>query len=150
VITYTVEPWDDYFRDCQDLWVEHYEEIGTNKDKMPMGPHIEGYEWLESQGQLQIICARKEGLLIGYSLVIIRRHLHYPTFCGFEDSYFVRKSERKGTVGIRLIKETLSVLEKRGVKKVFFLTKEFLDRGPVFERLGFKKCDTMYSKWLGE
>ncbi len=148
-ITYQLESWSDYYKDCQALWVEHYDEIARDKDKMPMAPDVETYKFLESRGQLQILTVRKDGKMIGYQLTIIKPHLHYSTLCGFEDSYFLSKSERKGMAGVRLITQAIKHMEKRGVEKIFFMTKAFLDRGRIFEYLGFTKCDIVYSKWIG-
>lgn len=149
-ITYQLESWSDYYRDCQDLWREHYDEIATHKDEMEMSPDIASYRFIESQGQLQILTARENGKMIGYQISVVKRHLHYATLCGFEDSYFLTKSSRVGITGIRLIKEALKYMKARGVKKVFFHTKAFFDLGRIFEYLGFTKSDTIYSLWIGD
>lgn len=148
-ITYQIESWTDYYRDCQELWIEHYNEIARDKDKMPMSPDIEAFKFLESRGQLQILTVRQDGKMIGYQLTIIRNHLHYAVLCGFEDSYFLKKDCRKGMAGVRMIKEAIKHMQIRGVKKVFFLTKAFLNRGKIFEYLGFTQSDIMYAKWIG-
>lgn len=148
-ITYTLEPWDDYFRDCQTLWLEHYAEIAGMPDRQSMSPDIGFFQFLESKGALQILTARRAGTMIGYCLVVIRRHTHYDTFCGFEDSYYLRQSERKGMVGVRLITNSLYHLRKRGVSQVFFMTKTSKDLSKLFSRLGFKHCDEVFTKWIG-
>lgn len=149
-ITYQLESWTDYYRDCQALWIEHYDEIATNKDKMPMQPDIETFMEMERQGKLQILVARIAGCMIGYQVSIIARHLHYSVLCGYEDSYFLTKKHRKGFAGIRLIKEAIRHMKNRGVKKIFFHTKAFADKGRLFDFLGFSKSDILYSKWIGD
>jgi GNAT superfamily N-acetyltransferase len=150
-VTFHVEPWASYYPECVPLWVEHYEEFApAHEGKMEMGPDVRVYEALDKAGQLQVLVARSAGQMVGYCLVAIRPHIHYSkSLCGFEDSYFVTKSHRKGLVGYKLIKETLRHLEQRGVQRAYFMTKEFLSIAKLLERLGMKKIDTVYAIWLG-
>lgn len=149
MITYQQEGWSSYYTDCQALWHEHYAELATNKDSMQMSPDIETYKALEQQGNLLILTARENGTLIGYQIAVVRRHLHYSTLCGFEDAYFLTKAKRQGMIGVRLITESLKLMKQRGVQKVFFMTKNVLNKGLIFERLGFTRSDITYSKWIG-
>jgi L-amino acid N-acyltransferase YncA len=150
VITYQLEPWDTYYRDCQALWLAHWDEIAVEKHRMPMRPDVAAYQRLEAAGQLQILVARDDGRMVGYLLTVIRPHLHYAdVLCGFEDAYFLAKSHRRGMTGIKLIKEAIRHMQAAGAQKAFFMTKAALDMGAIFERLGFTKCDILYSKWIG-
>jgi L-amino acid N-acyltransferase YncA len=151
VITYALEPWEQYFRECQALWEEHYAEIAVDKDRMPMRPDIATYRALEARGQLQIVVARDDGRMIGYILSVIRPHLHYAdVLTGYEDAYFLTKPHRRGMTGVNLIREAVRHMKAAGVRKVFFMTKAALDMGRIFERLGFTKTDIVYSKWIGD
>lgn len=148
--TYQLADWPTYYAHCQDLWKEHYEEIGTLKDRKPMSPDVPYFQFLDDNGMLQILTAWQVGRMVGYCLIVVRRHTHYDVLGGFEDSYFLTQSARKGTVGIRLITNSLYHLRKRGVKEVYFMTKTFKDLGKLFERLGFSHTDQVYSKWIGD
>jgi L-amino acid N-acyltransferase YncA len=151
VITYQLEPWATYFLDCQTLWLEHYDEIAVQKDRMAMKPDVVAYQNLEQLGQLQIVTAREAGQMVGYILSVIRPHLHYAdVLCGYEDAYFLAKSHRKGMAGVRLIKEAIRHMQAAGVRKAFFMTKVALDMGAIFRRLGFTETDIVYSKWIGD
>lgn len=150
MITYQIETWDDYFRDCQVLWIEHYDEIAVQKDRMEMKPDVPAYMALERDGRLQILTARESGEMIGYVLTVIRPHLHYANvLCGFEDSYFLSKRHRRGWTGVKLIREAERRMKQIGVQKVFWMTKSFLDMGAIFKRLGYVHSDTVYAKWIG-
>lgn len=149
MITYEIEDWESYFRDCQELWREHYDEIALRKAQKPMSPDVPYFRFLDASGALQILTARNAGRMVGYCLVVVRRHTHYETLCGFEDSYFLSASERKGTAGIRLITNSLYHLRKRGVQEVFFMTKTHKNLSKLFERLGFAHSDEVFSKWIG-
>ena len=45
LVTYHLEPWAQYFADCQQLWLEHYDEIAVLKDKKPMSPDVSFYRF---------------------------------------------------------------------------------------------------------
>lgn len=155
MITYALESWSDYYRDCQDLWREHYEEIAQLKHLKAMSPDVSLFQFLDAQGALQILTARQAGRMVGYCLVLVRRHTHYATLCGFEDSYFISAAARRdgkglgGSPGLRLILLSLQHLRKRGVQEVFFMTKTHKDLGSLFRKLGFTHSDEVYSKWIG-
>ncbi len=150
-ITFHSETWDQYFNDPDrlSLWQEHYAEFEpAHEGKMPMGPDHKAYKALSNAGALEIIVARKSGQMIGYCLVVIRRHIHYAALCAFEDSYFVTKAERLGSVGTRLIKRALEVCKARGCVRAYWMTKEFNSIEILFKRLGMEKIDSVFAIWL--
>jgi L-amino acid N-acyltransferase YncA len=149
-ITYALEPWATYYRDCEPLWPEHYTEIAVDKDRMPMRPDVATYQALDAAGRLQIVVARDDGRMVGYVLSVIRPHLHYAdVLCGYEDAYFLTQSRRRGMVGVKLLREAVRYMQSVGVQKAFFMTKVSLNMGPIFERMGFTMTDVVYSKWIG-
>lgn len=151
MITYQLESWDSYYSDPERerLWVEHYSEFSpAHESRMEMGPDVNTYSALDRAGSLMVMTARRAGKLVGYCLVVVRRHIHYSALCGFEDSYFLTKSERNGLAGYKLIAKTLHALKKRGCARAYFMTKEFLNVALLFERLGMSKIDTVYAIWL--
>lgn len=152
MITYTVEHWNRYYPECLPLWKEHYAEFEqAHKRRMKMAPDVETFENLDLRGQLQILVARDDGKMIGYCLVVIKPHIHYcNSICGFEDSYYLSKSYRKGMTGVKLLKKSIEHLRARGVEKVFFMTKEFISIAKILEYLGMEKTDEVYSLWLKE
>ena len=151
MITYQVESWDQYAADCAPLWVEHYQEIAGDKARMPMRPDVARFRRLEAAGQLQIMVARKSGAMVGYMLFAVSPHPHYAdVLCGFEDAYFLTKSERRGLAGVRLISHSIRSLKARGVKRAMIHTKKAKDMGRVLSFLGFDHTDEIYSCWIGD
>jgi N-acetylglutamate synthase-like GNAT family acetyltransferase len=65
-----------------------------------------------------------------------------------EDLYFVTKSFRKGRVGIRLFQYAEKVLKERGVQRIVMHTKVHLDNSKLFEYLGYKMTDKVFTKML--
>jgi GNAT superfamily N-acetyltransferase len=150
-ITYQLDSAEEFIRDAQGLWAEHHELLGTNKDKMPLKPDMATYAALWNTGALQILTCRDDGKLIGYVVTVIRPHMHYAeTLCGFEDMYFLTEAYRGGMIGPNLLRQAEKHLKAAGVKKLFFHTKSFFNRGKLFEKLGFSLSDLIYSKWIGD
>ena len=153
-LTFALESWAEYYRDCQPLWHQHYAAIAVDKQRMTMAPDVEIYQELERQGSLQIITARDEQRqMVGYILSVIRPHLHYRhVLAGYEDAYYLAESHRRGFAGVKLIREAVRHMKAAGVQKVFFMCKTSpeLDMSRLFERLGFHKSDYVFSQWIGD
>lgn len=149
-ITYQIESWSDYRRDCGHLWREHYDELAANKSRMKMRPDEKAYEALAASGMLSILTLRRDGHMVGYLLSVVRPHLHYADMlCGFEDAYFLTKECRRGWTGVKMFREWIAVMQDRGVQMLFAMTKPWLDRGLILRRVGFAKTDDMYGMWIG-
>lgn len=147
MITFQLEPWGQYYGDPsrEALWREHYEFLAqAHGHEMEMSPDVASYMAMEQAGQLQIMVARESGVMVGYSLFLIRRHLHYSALCAFEDSYFLTTRLHRGGNGRGLIAATLAAIWARGCVRAYFMTKEFANVGKLFERLGGVKTDEVY------
>ena len=117
---------------------------------MLFGPDIISYEAHEAAGELEIVVIRKAGVMIGYCLAVVRRHKHYDALCAFEDSYFItRRPERQGGLASKLIDKMNEVCKKRGVVKIYWMTKLIYNLGPLFLRKGMEHQDEVYAMWLG-
>lgn len=147
MITFHVETWVGYYNDPQRaaLWQEHYEYLAQAHDyQMPMSPDVASYVAMAASGQLEIIVARERGVMVGYSLFVVRRHLHYAALCAFEDSYFMTARCRRGGAGWRLISATLDRIWARGAQRGYFMTKEFASVAVLLQRLGGRKMDEVF------
>lgn len=150
MITFTVENWNDVKHEASLLWPLHWEEVGQNKTKMQLDPDIEKLDLLNSSGKFHIVIARDCGKLIGYHASIIDTHIHYKTILSAKgDLYWLAPEYRKGTTGIKLLKEVEKSLKARGVQVMTDFTKLYLDKGLVFEHLGYKPIERVYVKWIG-
>ncbi len=132
------------------LWQRHWEEIGTDKDRIPLDPDWQKYNELFLAGALHILGARdSNGVLVGYVFSIVGPHIHYKsTRVAFFDLYWLAPEYRKGTNGVRLFKETEKSLREHGVVKVFGQTKTFKDVSMIFQRLGWKHVESVFTKVL--
>lgn len=159
MITFHQENWRNYYydREREALWQEHYNEFWeVHQGRMSMDPDRTFYEGLDRQGMLEVIIARKLGRMVGYCLMVIKRHNHYGALCAFEDSYFLTASERRGGAGFRLISKSVEVARHRGAVRGYWMTKALegenappsVDR--IFEKLGMTRMDTVWALWLQE
>ena len=137
-----------FMEEMQVLFPLHYDELCVTKD-FPLAPDYDAYRRLAEAGMLRCITVRADDEVVGYILFIIQPHLHYMTCkTAFEDMYFVRKDYRKGRVGIRLFKYAEEVLKGIGVNRIIMHTKIHLDNSKLFEYLGYKHTDKLFTKLL--
>jgi len=138
----------NFLYELEQIFPVHYEELCVTKD-FPLEPDYEAYRNLAKAGMLRCITCRADGDLIGYIVFIVQPHLHYRSCkTAFEDIYYVKKEFRKGRIGIRLFQYAEKVLKERGVNRIIMHTKVHLDNSKLFEYLGYKHTDKLYTKLL--
>lgn len=137
-----------FIDELEQLFPEHYEELCVTKE-FPLEPDYEQYRALGKAGMLRTITCRVDGKLIGYIAFIVQPHLHYKSCrTAFEDLYFLKKEYRKGRVGIRMFKYAEQALKQHGVNRIIMHTKVHLDNSRLFEYLGYKHTDKLFTKIL--
>lgn len=106
---YQVETVQECLIDMIDLNDMHYDEIGTHKHLKVLKPDYEAYLELERDGHLRVFIVRDDDdKMIGYSVTFIQNHIHYSDCVyALNDILFVHPDHRGGTVGYRLIKESI-------------------------------------------
>ena len=147
-VTYQTEDPAEFIEALKGVLPEHYDELCVTKD-FPLMPDYEAYGRLHVAGMLRCITVREDNELIGYALFIVHPHLHYKScITAFEDIYFLKKEHRKGRVGIRLFQFAEDVLKKEGVHRIIMHTKIHMDNTRLFEYLGYKLTDKLFTKIL--
>jgi GNAT superfamily N-acetyltransferase len=137
-----------FLDELESIFPEHYEELCVTKD-FPLEPDYEAYRNLGRAGMLRCVTCRADGVLIGYIVFIVQPHLHYRSCkTAFEDIYYVKKEFRKGRIGIRLFQYAEKVLKEFGINRIIIHTKIHLDNSKLFEYLGYKHTDKLYTKLL--
>lgn len=136
----------EFIHELQRLIPEHYDELCVTKD-FPLMPDYEAYGRLQVAGMLRCITVRNDDELIGYAIFIVQPHLHYKSCkTAFEDIYFLKKEYRQGRTGIRLFQFAEGVLKEHGVNRIIMHTKVHLDNSKLFEYLGYKHTDKLFTK----
>jgi GNAT superfamily N-acetyltransferase len=137
-----------FVEELKKLFPLHYEELCVTKD-FPLTPDYDAYKRLADAGMLRCITVRADEEVIGYAIFIVQPHLHYMTCkTAFEDIYYIRPDYRKGRVGIRLFKYAEEVLKGIGVNRIIMHTKIHMDNSKLFEYLGYKWTDKLFTKIL--
>jgi GNAT superfamily N-acetyltransferase len=137
-----------FIEELKELFPLHYEELCVTKD-FPLAPDYDAYKRLANAGMLRCITVRADEELIGYIIFVVQPHLHYMTCkTAFEDIYYIHPDFRKGRVGIRLFKYAEEVLRSIGVNRVIMHTKIHMDNSKLFEYLGYKWTDKLFTKIL--
>ena len=140
--------WPELVDELAVLLPLHYDELCVTKE-FPLDPDYEAYSRLWDAGMLRCITVRAGQELIGYVIFVVQPHLHYKACkTAFEDVYFLRKDHRKGTVGVRMFKYAEKVLRSIGVNRIIMHTKVHMDNSKLFEYLGYKWTDKLFTKIL--
>lgn len=144
MITFQRERGEDFARDAEGLWQEHWEEVRTGEEELRL--HLAHYLTLEALGQLMIVTARADAELVGYVVLVVRKHSRYDMLCAFEDGFFVAKPHRG--IGHKLLQAAELFAGGRGVKRMIFSTRGVEKIGKMYARLGFAPIDELWSKDL--
>jgi GNAT superfamily N-acetyltransferase len=149
VITYQQEFLATCRAEAQPLLERHWMEIALNRDTIRLNPDWDAYEELEAADALKIFTARKDGRLIGYFAVLVRRHLHYVDHLfAFNDVLFLDSEYRRGFVGAKLMRFAESCLKEDGVSVMIVNTKTHRPFDALLRWLGFRHIENIYSKVL--
>jgi hypothetical protein len=150
MIEYKEETFDQVIDEIKPLLENHYEEIALNKDAIKLNPDYGIYKSLCDSGVMRVITARDDGKLVGYCVCIIKYHLHYKdSLTAFNDIFYISKDYRKGLTGVKLFIKTEEILKKYGVQRVSMNTKVHHDVGVIFDRLGYKETERVFTKMIG-
>lgn len=151
MISYQVEDYEDILDELLELYPLHYEEVGMDKEHIPLDPDIDQYIALQKVGMLHILTVRDGRRLVGYHKAFLCNHIHFKsTQVAYTDLYFLLPEYRKGFVGVNLFKEVERLLKEMGIKKIYTMTKVKKDNSALFKRLGYTKAEYAYTKYIGE
>lgn len=154
LISYQIERFDDIIDEAQAMFPAHWDEIASHKEDRRLNPDLEIRKRAESKGVLVIATAREAGRLIGYiDWFIWRDPNSSETMTAETDVYFVEDRPNRALIMLAMIRMSLKHLAKLGITYVRPRTKfktEGLGRGagPIWQALGFKPNEVIYSKIL--
>lgn len=141
----------DYIDQAWPLLEAHRDELTTNKDIMVLAPMRERYAMLDDCGALLTVGAFLDDEIVGYSVNIIDRNLHYQgLLVSQNDILFVRRDLR-GRLGLQLMRETERLAKERaGDTPIMAIwhAKPSTELDAILPRLAYKVQDIAYSKVL--
>jgi len=145
---YKDDDWLENLPKLQEVIKDHYEELSVTKE-FPLDPDWDAYKSLLDINRLKFITCKDNEELIGYIIFFIAPHLHYRTcLTAFEDIYFLKKEYRKGRTGLKLFQFAEKTLKNQGINRVIYNTKVHSDNSALFEYLGYKFVDKVFTKLL--
>ena len=151
MISFAREPWANLWRDGQELFRQHYDELALHKQVMPFGLDNDFYLDLERRNFLLVLTARREGHLVGYYVgILIAYHPHNKNAgkVATTDMFYLAKDHRRGGAGVKLLQAVEAELRVQGVKKATISTKVHFENGELLEALGWEKTDVVRQKVL--
>ena len=150
-ITCQVESIDEVIDEMRPLWDLHWNEIALDKNRVPLNPDVQSFRLMEEMNGLHIATVRDEKKLVGYHVTVLRTHLHYRhSLTAYVDMYFLHPDYRQGMAGIKMFKFVEDQFKKLGVERIYQSTKKHKDLGRLFERLGYKVTERIFTKWIGD
>jgi len=152
------EPLDDLLADgAEEMLFDHWQEVGLDHDEIPLAPDWNEYRAQEKMGRHRVIAMREFGELIGYNAFFINKSLNYRhTLLATNNVFWMKPEKRKGMAGVRLLRESETLLRTTGVVKIFYHIKLHVllgarksgNVGDILLRLGYRHIEECYSKIL--
>jgi len=112
------EGFESFFRDSRDMFERHCVCVGESPRQFNM-KNIALARRLDQAGRLQIVTARSNGRVFGYLATVIGPSLEQEGRLSATHTIFYAGEEFPG-VGLKMQREAISLLKKRGVSEVFF------------------------------
>ena len=149
MITYSVSKVADCFDEVFGLLDAHYKELSVMQE-YPLNPDFEIYRAHDAKGTAKVILCKDDDKVVGYIVFFVGKHLHY-TDCliAVEDIYFLLPEYRKGRTGLKMFMFAEKYLQSIGVNMIKYSTKMHHDNSSLFEYLGFKNTEKVYTKMIG-
>lgn len=134
------------------LWMlnDHYQENAVHRDLLTRpDPDWAEYIALQNTGNLLLVVARdKESLeLVGYSILIFRRHLHFKgVIIALDDLHYLKPDYRGVGNGTAMLAYAESVAKERGAEIFNLRHKAAQDHGSIFRDMGYQLTDIVWTK----
>jgi hypothetical protein len=147
VISIQIETIDACWDESRDLLKINNDETGAIRGE-EFAPNKDRYKQIEELGLLRLFTMRDAGKLVGYCVMFISHHMHYPTtLWAHQDVLFV-VPEWRGFAAIRFIRTIDRALKESGVKYVIrqVTTKKNFSRTLV--RMGYEELETSFMRGL--
>lgn len=106
---------------------------------------------MERRGAVVHLAARcaTTGQMAGYMRLLLSESLHTGTLAAIEDGLYVAPEHRRGTgLGLALVRHAQRVAAGLGARQFIAEAKDFNRVGLLYERLGFARVSSRFSKLL--
>ena len=146
MITYQEEDPRDFLDEAKPILDTYYAEL-IPEHSLPFEPNFDQYFSAYDMGNFVCVTCRDDGKLIGLTAFFLLPYLYSRQHrIAIEDLYYLAEPYRKGTTGIRLLKEAEKVLKFHGTTIVNVVCKAHQDKTALYERLGYRYTEKHFSK----
>ena len=135
-------------QEAEPMLEDFYKEL-LPEHNLPFDPNYQAYLAAAKSGSMFCCTCKKDGKLIGFVVFHLSPYL-YSCRCrmAVQDLLYITKSERKGFVGIKLLKAAEQMLRSKGVDIINIVCKVHHDQTKLFERLGYKLVEKHFTKMV--
>lgn len=138
----------DYLDQMWPLLAAHREELTVYPEIMQLSPDVETYLRLEDAGKLLSLGVFDDDELIGYSVNVVTRNLHYDLRVCQNDVLYLTPEHRLGPLGLRLIRDTERHAREAGAKIMLWHAKQGTSLDGLLPRIDYQVQEIMYSRVL--
>lgn len=139
----------DFVKAAERLIVSHWNEVGSFRNKLQLNPDHARYLGLEKNGNLHIITAWANDVLIAYLFLLIGKHPRDQSkLASAEDIIYVSPPFRRYRVGVKLRKYAEDLSRQFGCVLAMRLEKARRRNHRSPEREGYKLYELVYVKEL--
>lgn len=147
--TYRLVPFAEFIERAAPLIATHYEEVVKYRDLMVLKVDTARYLEGEAQGMVYCLIAENEGRMIGYSINILIRNMHYADLLVMQnDSVYVAPEERRGRLFFNLRRQTRELAKSLDAKLLTWHAKpgSALDKILSHRRSGCDVLDVIHAE----
>ncbi|MDE2096654.1 MAG: GNAT family N-acetyltransferase [Patescibacteria group bacterium] len=120
---FAVETYAQVIDEIGPMLPAHWAELAVHKD-IPLDPDFDFYKKADEIGLLEIMTVRKDGVLIGYALWVVKRHPHYKAHSwAINDIIWLRPDHRRENIGSSFIAFWEAEFRRKNVSVVHVETK---------------------------
>jgi GNAT superfamily N-acetyltransferase len=150
MVTFTWEPLVKLLADGLDrLAFLAWAEVEGEKGSFPFSINWQRYQAMEDAETLRFLAARKDGALVGYAAIVVMPHLRSRSVVmASVADIFVLPEARKQGIGVSLVEEMESWLEKIGVHCVTVAERDSIPTGKFYQRRGYTSNERLWVKQL--
>lgn len=146
MITFQLESFQKIFSEIEPLFKQQWDEL-QNVPGLVYNPDFMLYSYLDQVGMLLLLTARKDGEIIGYLAVVLKKHPYAKdSLNAYEEVFYVIPSMRNGKVGTRMIRFMENALKMNLVHNFFIHENMKHPVGAYYKRLGYEHKFTLYVK----
>lgn len=99
------------------LFREHFKEIASFQDSLPLDESFSGLVARDSVGQLLFVTVRYDGEPVGYYCGVVAYGSHHTSLTCFTDAFYLKPEYRGSGSGARMFRFIEKELKKVGVKE---------------------------------